>query len=134
MRIKAAQMEVHTIDALSDNYMYLIVDAASKQAACVDPADADAMFAAAAELGITITHVLTTHHHFDHAGGNEKMKQLVPSIEVVGGANDKVKGMTKGVNDGDVLTVGSALTVRCLHTPCHTGTLRLRLCSYGGEG
>ena len=126
-------MEVHTIDALSDNYMYLIVDAASKQAACVDPADADAMVEAAAKLGVTITHVLTTHHHFDHAGGNEKMKQLVPGIEVIGGNNDKVKGMTRGVKDGDVLTVGSALTVCCLHTPCHTAGHMCYVCSADGQ-
>jgi hypothetical protein len=24
--------------------------------------------------------VLTTHHHFDHAGGNDRMKALVPGI------------------------------------------------------
>ena len=125
-------MEVHTINALADNYMYLIVDSASKQAACVDPADADAMVEAAAKLGVTITHVLTTHHHFDHAGGNEKMKELIPGIEVVGGATDRVKGMTRGVNDGDVLTVGSALAVRCLHTPCHTAGHMCYICSADG--
>ena len=62
-------MDVHTLEALSDNYMYLIVCRRTKQAACVDPADAATVVAAARRLGATITTVLTTHHHFDHAGG-----------------------------------------------------------------
>ena len=112
-------MEVHTLEALSDNYMYLIVDASSRAGAIVDPADPDVVVHAAQRLNVTLTHVLTTHHHFDHAGGNDKMKALVPGIAVVGGASDNVQGMTQAANDGDTFNVGG-LTVRCLHTPSHT--------------
>ena len=51
-------MDVHTLEALSDNYMYLIVCRRTKQAACVDPADASTVVAAARRLGATITTVL----------------------------------------------------------------------------
>ena len=113
-------MEIHTLEALSDNYMYLIVDASTRVGAVVDPADPDVVMEAVQRLGVTLKMILTTHHHFDHAGGNERMKALVPNIVVVGGATDKCQGMTKAVNDGDTLQVGSGLTVHCLHTPCHT--------------
>ena len=55
--------------------------------------------------------------HRDHAGGNEKIKQLVPGIEVYGGSVDNVKGCTHSVQNGDKLSFGSHLTVLALHTP-----------------
>ena len=43
--------------------------------------------------------------------------------------------MTHAVNDGDTLQVGDALTVRCLHTPCHTtGHMCYVLSGSGGGG
>ena len=50
-------MDVHTLEALSDNYMYLIVCRRTKQAACVDPADATRWWRQRG-LGATITTVL----------------------------------------------------------------------------
>ena len=112
-------MDVHTLEALSDNYMYLIVCRRTKQAACVDPADAATVVAAARRLGATITTVLTTHHHFDHAGGNNEMKKQIPGISVVGGERDNVQGKTRSVADGEVVAIGD-VEVTCVHTPCHT--------------
>lgn len=113
-------MEVIAVEALSDNYMYLLVDTTCKQAMAVDPADADECVAAAQKLGLTITAVLTTHHHFDHAGGNNDMKKLLGSaLEVIGG-DSSIQGMTRKVSDGEELSLGSDIRVRCLHTPCHT--------------
>ena len=63
----AAPFEVTPVEALSDNYMYLIVDTSTRQAMAVDPVDADELVAVAKKLNATVTAVLTTHHHFDHA-------------------------------------------------------------------
>jgi hydroxyacylglutathione hydrolase len=112
-------MDVHTLEALSDNYMYLIVCRRTKQAACVDPADAATVVAAAHRLGATLTTVLTTHHHFDHAGGNNVMKKQIPGIAVVGGERDNVQGKTRSVADGEVIAIGD-VSITCVHTPCHT--------------
>ncbi len=46
---------------------------ACRQAAAVDPAEADKVVAAAAREGVRLSHVLTTHCHWDHAGGNADM-------------------------------------------------------------
>jgi len=110
-------LSVTVIDALSDNYMYLIEDRQSKTAAVVDPADPDAALAAASAAGVTIAFVLTTHHHFDHAGGNAAMAMNVPGIQVVGG--DDVQALSRKVSDGDAFALGG-LEVRCVHTPAHT--------------
>merc|ERR1719339_485109 len=55
-------MKVRILPALSDNYMYLLVDPATQQAAIVDPVDPDSVVAAVKEEGVTLTTLLTTHH------------------------------------------------------------------------
>jgi glyoxylase-like metal-dependent hydrolase (beta-lactamase superfamily II) len=84
-------MEVHVLHALRDNFMYLIVDSASREAAVVDPADADAVVEIVNRLDVDLTTVLTTHHHPDHAGGNQRMAKLFPGITIVGGKIDAVQ-------------------------------------------
>ena len=113
-------MQVEILDALTDNFMYLIVDVATNTAAAVDPADAEVAVAAAARLGATITPVLTPHHHYDHAGGNNQMKKLCPSVEVVGGRGENVQGATREVADRECLQLGDAVTITAIHTPAHT--------------
>lgn len=53
----------------------------------------------------------------DHAGGNERMKELVPGIKVYGGSVDNVKGCTDKVENGDKISLSSDITVLSLHTP-----------------
>ena len=48
-------MEVHVLEALSDNYMYLIVDGATRAGAVVDPADPSVVMAAAERLNVSLT-------------------------------------------------------------------------------
>jgi glyoxylase-like metal-dependent hydrolase (beta-lactamase superfamily II) len=45
------------------------------------------VIAAAAKEGVKITKILTTHHHWDHSGGNPKLIELLAgsAIEVFGG-------------------------------------------------
>ena len=65
--------------------------------------------------------IMTTHKHWDHADGNTAVKHAYPSVEIVGGAIDKVKECTKFVNDQDEFEVlGGEYQVKCHHTPCHT--------------
>ena len=117
------QSSMVTIDicpALRDNYMYLISDPTTKVAAVVDPVEPQKLISKAAERGVDIKYILTTHSHWDHAGGNNKMTTLVPSVEeVYGGVGDGVEGCTKEVNHGDEILVGS-IKVTVLFTPCHT--------------
>ena len=108
---------VLVLDALSDNYMYLIIDEHAKVAAAVDPADAEVCFKAAEAHGVKIMTILTTHHHFDHAGGNEALQRLVPDVQIIGG--EPVQAATRRVGDGEAVHVGE-LRVRCVHTPAHT--------------
>ncbi|TMW68071.1 hypothetical protein Poli38472_007743 [Pythium oligandrum] len=125
-------MDVVAIPVLSDNYAYLLIDTSNHVAAAVDPVEADKVYARAKELGVTIVSILTTHEHWDHAGGNESLQKLIAdeeqrSVEVYGGKDDNVQAMTKVLVDNDVVKVGD-LSVQVFHTPCHTRGHVLYLC------
>lgn len=96
------------------------MDETTKEAVAVDPVEPEKVLLAASEIGADVKSVLTTHHHWDHAGGNEKMALLVPGIKVYGGSVDNVKGCTDKVENGDKLSIGKEINILCLHTPCHT--------------
>ncbi|EEF41604.1 hydroxyacylglutathione hydrolase cytoplasmic isoform X1 [Ricinus communis] len=113
-------MKIYEVPCLEDNYAYLIIDEATKEAAVVDPVDPDKILQAANHHGAHLKLLLTTHHHWDHAGGNVKMKELFPGIQICGGSLDNVKGCTHQLDNGDKLTLGSHVNILSLHTPCHT--------------
>ena len=116
----AAQgVSVTPVPALDDNYMYLLVDNATSQAAVVDPVDPGAMVRAASGAGAMIVMILTTHGHWDHAGGNAELKKAMPQLEVYGGRGDRVAAATKEVWDDDEIALGAS-TIRVISTPCHT--------------
>lgn len=113
-------MKIFEVPCLEDNYSYLVIDESTKEAAVVDPVEAEKVFDVANQHGVVLKFVLTTHHHWDHAGGNDKIKQLVPGIKVYGGSLDNVRGCTHQLQNGDTLSLGSHLNILALHTPCHT--------------
>lgn len=52
----------------------------------------------------------------DHAGGNDKFKQLVPGVKVIGGVNDNCQGATETVADGDEFDWHD-IHIKCIETP-----------------
>lgn len=122
-------MRVVTVPVLGDskNYSYLLVSNSGK-AAAVDPAEPETLLEAARNEGVTIDTVLTTHKHWDHAGGNDKMKKLVEGIQVIGGVKDNVQGATRNVADGDCFDYHE-IKVECIETPFHTMGHICFLCS-----
>lgn len=114
-----SSVEVVTVPALSDNFMYLIIDNESKEAAVIDPVKPENLFKEAEKRGAKITTVLTTHSHWDHAGGNKEIASKYPGIHIVGGKGDGVDAVQTEVGQDDRLQIG-ALPVRVIFTPCHT--------------
>lgn len=113
-------MKILHVPCLEDNYSYIIIDEISKEAAVVDPVEPEKVLQVANEHGVHLKLVLTTHHHWDHAGGNDKIKELVPGIKVFGGSVDNVRGCTHKLENGDKLSLGADISILSLHTPCHT--------------
>ncbi|XP_053467753.1 hydroxyacylglutathione hydrolase, mitochondrial isoform X1 [Ictalurus furcatus] len=116
--VEQSNMKIELLPALTDNYMYLLIDEDTKEAAIVDPVEPGKVVEAVKKHGVRLKSILTTHHHWDHAGGNEKMVKLVPGLTVYGG-DDRIGALTKKVTHYNTFKVGT-LNVKCLFTPCHT--------------
>ncbi len=111
---------IHMFPCLDDNYGYLVHDPVSGATAAIDTPDASAIEAALAERGWHLTHILNTHHHFDHAGGNEALKAHW-KCTVVGAANDaeRIPGIDVRVVEGDRVALGSQVA-QVFEVPGHT--------------
>ena len=64
-------------------------------------------------------HLVTTHKHLDHSGGNDEMKKTFPNLKIYGGKDDDIASVTQEINHLDKQTIGG-LEMTALHTPCHT--------------
>jgi hydroxyacylglutathione hydrolase len=79
------------------------------------------LLAAADEHGLTVTHVLLTHHHHDHVAELDAITERWPDAEVLIDARERdlVPGAT-GDLEPDAELEYAGLSVRTLHTPGHT--------------
>lgn len=115
-----ADLEIHQFPCLEDNYGVLIRDPGTGDVATIDASTADEVKAALAETGWKLTHILTTHHHWDHTDGNLALKDET-GCTIIGPSHeaDKIPGIDTQVGDGESFTFGSH-TVEVHHCPGHT--------------
>jgi hydroxyacylglutathione hydrolase len=113
-------LEIHMFPVLSDNYGYLLHDLESGATAAVDTPDAAEIAAQLAAKGWRLTHILNTHHHADHAGGNLELKRAT-GCTIVGPRADaaRIPGIDVAVGEGDVVELG-AHRATVFDTPGHT--------------
>uniref|UniRef100_A0A8D1QEN1 Hydroxyacylglutathione hydrolase like n=1 Tax=Sus scrofa TaxID=9823 RepID=A0A8D1QEN1_PIG len=111
-------MKVKVIPVLEDNYMYLVIEEHTREALAVDVAVPKRLLEIVGREGVSLTTVLTTHHHWDHARGNAELARLLPGLEVLG-ADERICALTRRLVHGEELQFG-AIHVRCLLTPGHT--------------
>ncbi len=102
-----ASLQVHQFPCLSDNYSYLVHDPDTGLTATIDTPEAGPINAALEQKGWTLTHILNTHHHFDHAGSNEALKAQW-GCTIVGSRDDaaRIPGIDIEVGDGDSFQFG----------------------------
>jgi hydroxyacylglutathione hydrolase len=109
--------------SMSDGWLsntYLVAAGPGSDAFLVDAGGPLApLFAKADEHGLTVTHVLLTHHHHDHVAELGKALERWPDATVLSHPEERVPGTTGDLGDGDEVQIGG-LTVRALHTPGHT--------------
>jgi hydroxyacylglutathione hydrolase len=111
---------VHQLAVLRDNYIYIIQDRQSPVVCVVDPALAEPVIEACAQLNITPTHILNTHHHWDHTDGNEKLIHTY-QCEVVGNEDDatRIPHISQPIALNSTLTLGH-LNLQSLAVYGHT--------------
>jgi len=111
---------VHQIAALNDNYIYLIQDCHSDIVCVVDPATAIDVQHACETLNLKPTHILNTHHHWDHTDGNLELIQMY-GVTVIGNKNDehRIKGITQAIAAEGKFDLGH-LHIQTIDLPGHT--------------
>jgi glyoxylase-like metal-dependent hydrolase (beta-lactamase superfamily II) len=100
------------------NLGYLLGDRETHECALIDPSySPEAFVERAREQELTVTLVINTHGHPDHANGNATVVKLT-SARVAAHARCPL-GADIPVADGQELAVGS-LRLRCFHVPGHS--------------
>jgi len=113
-------MKIQIIPCLQDNYSYLIIDEESKIACVVDPSEADPIIKYLENTQIKLEFILNTHHHYDHVGGNQKLKEKY-GASVVGyeGDKERIPGIDILVNDQETW-IYKNFKAKIIHIPGHT--------------
>lgn len=106
------------------NFIYLIIDHKSNQAAVVDPAwDVNRILSTAKAMNVTITDILLTHSHHDHINGIQGILEHCDAKLHLTHAEAKFWNPEFGNPlrhyGGDTITLGNT-PIGVLHTPGHT--------------
>jgi len=113
-------MKVQIIPCLQDNYSYLIIDEINNIACVIDPSEADPVIEYLDNNKIKLKFILNTHHHYDHVGGNQKLKEKY-SASIIGykGDSKRIPGIDILVNDQETW-IHENFEVKVMHVPGHT--------------
>ena len=113
-------MKIQIIPCLQDNYSYLIIDEENNTACVIDPSEADPIIEYLENTQIKLKFILNTHHHYDHVGGNQKLKEKYGAI-VVGykGDKERIPEIDILVNDQEIW-IHENFKAKIIHIPGHT--------------
>tara|TARA_A100001011_G_scaffold354029_1_gene396109 strand:- start:796 stop:1557 length:762 start_codon:yes stop_codon:yes gene_type:complete len=113
-------MKLDIIPCLNDNYSYLIQDSYSGKVAIIDPSDFEPCNKIIDQKYKKLDYILNTHHHFDHVGGNNKLKKKYGS-KILGFESDKkrIPEIDILLKDKQEFKIGD-LNFKTLFIPGHT--------------
>ena len=113
-------MNIEIIKCLQDNYSYLIIDKASQNACVIDPSEAKPIIDFVENNKIKLKYILNTHHHYDHIGGNLKLKKKY-NCTILGFKGDKnrIPGIDILLDDNQIWKKDN-FEVKIYHIPGHT--------------
>ena len=98
-------IQISALPAFTDNYIWLLQDHRTQRCAVVDPGDAAPVLAwLDAHPGWVLSDILITHHHHDHVGGVERLKQL-SGATVYGPASENIPARDVALEDNDSVSV-----------------------------
>lgn len=110
------------------NFVYLLVDEKSLEAAVIDSGwETEPIVRAASEAGAKVKYAVATHGHFDHTSTLPEISERLDA-KVVAHQDSPIRCDLR-VNDGDELKLGGK-RLRILHTPGHTED---SICLYDGR-
>ncbi len=99
---------------------YLVADEDGGTAAMIDAGGpVGPLLQAIDARGLTLSHVLLTHHHYDHVCELGQVLARHPDAQVLAHELEEVEGRTGTLAPGDAVEVGG-LRIEAIHTPGHT--------------
>jgi hydroxyacylglutathione hydrolase len=115
-----SELIIEPIACLTDNYAWLAYDREGGLCAVIDPSEAEPVRAGLRARGLKLSHILNTHHHPDHVGGNQALKAEFGAV-IVGPGKDaaRIPDLDVGVHEGDVYRM-EGHAARVLEIPAHT--------------
>ncbi len=100
-------LDVLQFSCLSDNYGYLIRCSQTGVCATIDTPDPKVIAAEADKMGWDLSQVWNTHHHWDHAGGNDALRQdKGVTITAPGAEAANIGHIDTSVAHGDTVMLG----------------------------
>ncbi|MDO9405800.1 MAG: hydroxyacylglutathione hydrolase [Polaromonas sp.] len=105
-----------SIPAFADNYLWLLHD--GKRALVVDPGDAAPVAQVLEELGLQLASILVTHHHADHTGGVNELRERTGAA-VFGPATERIPGPYTPLREGDTVRALD-IDFQVIDVPGHT--------------
>jgi hydroxyacylglutathione hydrolase len=101
---------------------YVVADEDGGTAVMIDAGGpVEPLLEAIEDRGLVLSHVLLTHHHYDHVCELDRVLARHPDAQVLihPGERDQVAGATGTVEPGDIVEAGG-LRIEAIHTPGHT--------------
>jgi hydroxyacylglutathione hydrolase len=124
-------MKLLPLPAFDDNYIWMLHD--GHQALVVDPGDPQPVLAALAQTGLQLQAILVTHHHGDHTGGIDALREATGAL-VYGPAHETIPGPLTPLKDGQTVSA-LGLEFAVLDVPGHTaGHIAFYCNSMDGKG
>ena len=113
-------MKIQIIPCLQDNYSYLIIDEINNTACVIDPSDANPIIKYLENNKIKLKFILNTHHHYDHVGGNKKLKEKY-GASVIGykGDQERIPEIDILLNDQEIW-IHENFEAKTIYIPGHT--------------
>jgi len=113
-------MKVEIIPCLKDNYSYVIIDENNKKTCVVDPSESEPIINFLEMNNLRLNYILNTHHHYDHIGGNSKLKKKYKA-KVVGFKEDyeRIPGIDTKLKDEEIWKEDN-FEAKVMHIPGHT--------------
>lgn len=113
-------LQTRAIPVLSDNYSWLLQDTQTGRTAIVDPGEAAPIAAVLDKTGLGLDLILLTHHHADHVGGTNTLRERYRA-RVAGPAAEQARmpALDIALHDNETITLGQS-EGRVLAVPGHT--------------
>ena len=112
--------ELLTVPCLTDNYAFLAHDADTKATMLVDAPEPEPILRKLKEKSWVLTHVILTHHHWDHVDGLSKLLEYY-TPQIIGSSSDatRLPPLHLPVAENDEIKIGNNVG-KVFDVPGHT--------------